>query len=137
MVMVNTKKEGGATLPDGNYEVKVEKVTQKVNEENGNVRIGVHMVVLEGGDKGTKVSDWLPFSENALWRTLPIIRGMGIDVPEDTENWDFEEESLVGLNFVATFKEDTWEGRTSNVIVATKASDKKFAATAITDDIPF
>jgi len=137
MVRVNTNSERGALLPDGDYEVKVEKAIEKEKEETGNVSVQIDVKVMEGNYEGQMIRDWLPFSENALWRTLPIIRGMGIDVPEARDDWNFDPASLSGLNFVATFTQHTYGGNTRNIISATNASDKKFGGKAISDDIPF
>jgi hypothetical protein len=92
-------------LPEGTYLAQVD--VHKYNEETGDKKASVRMgyeVIEEGDNLGRKASQWLYFSEKAIFRTKKHYAKFGL---EDLENFEVADDSddiiepdLVGVQVI-------------------------------------
>ena len=99
--------EARVTLPEDDYRVKVAEITQEEGQNADYLKW--KWEVVEGKFAGKFIYDNTSLAPQALWRLANLLTAMGVDVPDDDLELDFEE--LVGMEVMAVVHHEDYEGR--------------------------
>lgn len=130
MFEIDMDKASREILVAGDYELTVTGAEQTEAKTTGNPQLKVDLKVLDGTYEGTDLTQWLPLTDRALFMTVPILRGMGLKMPEGGQ-FSLTAEDLVGKTFRGTITIEQWDGEDRNKLKVAKPSDKKFSKAAI------
>lgn len=105
--------EARIDVPDGEYLVKVEEVTQEDGDKAPYLKWV--FVIAEGKSEGGKLYNNTSLSEKALWNLKTLLEALGVEIPE--EEFDIEPEELVDLELMVSVELETFEGKKRPKIV--------------------
>lgn len=105
-----SQAETRVLLPEGDYLVKVDKVTQEESKE-GNPYLSWVFRTIDDDKKynGKPLYTNTSLQPQALWNLRNLLESLGEDIPDSEFDLDFED--LVGKQCVVAVEDDEWEGR--------------------------
>lgn len=113
----NVKSSGKIRVPEGDYIVKVKKVTKTKAKSSGNPMLVMDFQFLTGGDgvEGKTIQDNHTLTKNALWTLRNMLEAMGYNVP--TGKMKFDDKMVVGKRVgITVIDGEEYKGRTSSEI---------------------
>jgi len=114
VISVNFKGvEGQNNVPNGDYKVKVLKVTEEEGDKAPYLMFKLEIV--EGKYKGTKLFHICSLSKQALWNLRSTLEAMGQEIPEAAIDIDLEE--LEGKVFGVTTEIEKYKGKPRSKVV--------------------
>mgnify|MGYP001313560415 CR=1 FL=1 len=122
---------GGRAVPDGDYQLEVEKVTEEESSE-GNPYLKWIYTVTDGLCKGAKIYDNTSLLPQALWRLKTLLECLGVDVPDSSLSLDLGE--MVGLSVEAEIVNETYQGKTRPKISGFQAAGGQPATSTQSDE---
>lgn len=105
--------ESRIDVPDGEYLVKVEEVTQEDGDKAPYLKWV--FVIAEGKSEGGKLYNNTSLSEKALWNLKTLLEALGVEIPDD--EFDIDPEDLVDLELMVSVELETYEGKKRPKIV--------------------
>lgn len=99
---------GGRAIPDGNYTLEVDEVTEEESSE-GNPYLKFVYKVTEGPVKGARVWDNCSLQPQALWRFKTLLECFGEEVPDSAMDIDLDD--LVGKSVDAELTNEEYQGK--------------------------
>jgi hypothetical protein len=110
-VKVNMKGvETRRTPPEGDHPLRVAEV-EKNQSSNKNDQIAFTFEISRGQFKGSKVWLYCGLDEKQLWKLASVLEALGVDVPEDEMDIDFDE--LVDREMMGVLHHETYNGKKS------------------------
>lgn len=108
-----SKVEGRVTVPEGDYRVKVDEIT----EHEGNVAnyYKWSFEIIEGDYKGKKLFYNTSLAEQSLWNLRSLLESLGIDDFDGDMELDLED--LIGRELMVTVEHDSYEGKKQAKVV--------------------
>lgn len=102
-------------LPEDDYLVAVEEVTEKVGESSGKAYLEWKLRVVEGEYEGVTLYHKTSLQPHALFNLKGTLIALGIPVPNNTI--DLNLDKMVGLKMGASVEKGTYDGKPKNDIV--------------------
>lgn len=116
-VKVNFKgvQAGGKLVPEGDYTVKVDEVTQEESDA-GNAYLAWILKVADGKHKGSTLYHNTSLQPQALWNLKGVLEALGVEVPDSSLDIDLGE--VIGMTANVTVEHETYQGKPKARIVA-------------------
>lgn len=102
---VETSKKA---IPEGTYEVVVNKAEQKKSKE-GNPMISFEFEVTEGTHSGAKLFENCSLQPQALFKLKSVLLALGMDIPN--KSFDLNLKDLIGLTCEVEVGHEVYEGK--------------------------
>ena len=108
----------GGCEPKGRYKLRVVDVEKDTAKDSSDM-LKLTLAVLKDGNPGTKLYEYLIFSEKSFWKVEHFLKscgeyaGDGVDVDSDELADD-----CIGWECEADLKVETYQGRDSNKVAA-------------------
>jgi hypothetical protein len=99
---------GGRAIPDGNYTLEVDDVTEEESGD-GNAYLKFIYKVVDGALKGARVYDNVSLLPQALWRFKTLLECFQIEVPDSAMDIDLAD--LIGLSVDVEITNETYQGK--------------------------
>lgn len=121
-IKVNFKgvESGGKLVPEGDYTIRVDEVTQEESDA-GNAYLAWVLKVADGKHKGSTLYHNTSLQPQALWNLKGVLEALGVEVPDSSLDLDLKE--LVGLTGNVTVEHETYQGKPKARIVAWESGD--------------
>lgn len=108
-------ESGGKLVPEGDYKVRVDEVTQEESAA-GNAYLAWVLKVADGKHKGSTLYHNTSLQPQALWNLKGVLEALGVEVPDSSLDIDLKE--LVGMTANVTVEHETYQGKPKARIVA-------------------
>lgn len=108
-------ESGGKLVPEGDYTVRVDEVTQEESDA-GNAYLAWVLKVADGKHKGSTLYHNTSLQPQALWNLKGVLEALGVEVPDSSLDVDLKE--LVGMTANVTVEHETYQGKPKARIVA-------------------
>lgn len=95
-------------IPEGTYEVVVNKVEQK-NSRDGNPMISFEFEVSDGTHKGAKLFENCSLQPQALFKLKSVLLALGLEIPNKA--FDLNLRELIGLTCEVEVGHEVYEGK--------------------------
>ena len=105
-----SKVEGRVTVPEGDYRVKVDEIT-----EEQWAALDASDEIIEGDYKGKKLFYNTSLAEQSLWNLRSLLESLGIDDFDGDMELDLDD--LVGRELMVTVEHDSYEGKKQAKVV--------------------
>lgn len=102
-------------LPEDDYLVKVEEVTEEVGETSGKPYLLWKLKVAEGEYEGTTLYHKTSLQPHALFNLKGTLIALGVSVPNSVLNLDLDK--MEGLEMGVSVEKGTYDGKPKNEIV--------------------
>ncbi len=121
-----TGVEGGKFgVPDGEYLVEVAEVSHEVSDKSGKDYLRWIFAVVEGKNKGKKVSYITSLQPQALFNLRNLLEAMGVEVPNKAMNLDLD--SLIGNMLGVEVENEKYQGKKRSQVVEIFSADELVA----------
>lgn len=104
-----SETESSASLPEGDYLLRVDDVEQKTSENSGADYLAITFVVDEGEFKGKKVWHNCSLQPQALFNLRAVLESLGFEVPQGV--MDLDPADMVGECCGAAIVLEVFEGK--------------------------
>lgn len=108
-------ESGGKLVPEGDYRVKVDEVTQEESDA-GNAYLAWVLKIVDGKHKGSTLYHNTSLQPQALWNLKGVLEALGVEVPDSSMDIDLKE--LVGMEASVTVEHETYQGKPKARIVS-------------------
>lgn len=102
-------EEGGFSVPNGDYIVKVKKIEQKTSQSSGAPYFNWELMILQGPSKGKKLFHITSLKAEALFNLRNTLTACGISVPKGKLNIDLK--GLINKVMGVTVINEKYEGK--------------------------
>ena len=108
-------------LPDGAYNISIEKVEQRMSQTSGNPTLNITARVMDGKYKNRTIFYNLSLQETAKWKLQQFVRELGLDAEKGSHTFDTNE--WVGKKLIFIVRQNTATERTD--VIGIKAFEDK------------
>lgn len=111
-------------IPEGEYSVKVDKVTLETSKESGNEYLAWNFRIIDDNPKhdGQLLYFNTSLQPQSLWSLRSLLETLEFEVPKGPTDLDFDE--LVELEMIAVVEHETYEGKKRSRLVDFMPTDE-------------
>lgn len=142
----NKESQGGdyEVLPEGVYQVRVLSWEKCDSKKKGTPQIKVNLQINDKGPQdGKKLSDFIPLTENSLWRVARFVSNCGVDLSK-TKTMEVGSQAFQDIlqltknrNVIVDVIQDSYQGKVNNKINGYSAVAGQSAVSGnVSEDVP-
>lgn len=128
--LTNFKNRFGSRVPEGTYLTQIEDL-ESTTSKQGNPMIIVYSRIVGGEYDGANLVDRLTLSENAMFRVVAFLQGLGIKTPR--KKIQVDENRIIGRKVMVDVADG--EPYNGNVRSEIKAYSRYQESTSVSDDL--